>query len=247
MSGNSDSPGKARARGASELPLSSREAEYFDKLLHLFCANRRGTHGYAREHHQDVLWQHEARRSCHWSPAVAWEPRDVDLLLSVLALRGNTTGTQLVDITALRGFQNYLLDDIGLCNEIQQEFGFRPQRFITSHNSIPYRRDGRNRSTLTTPLTPEHCQALLDEFQFKIEVATRQRSKSYQTLRRDYVITVVALSYGLRAAELAESNWGTFFVTRNTHTTVSSPTSESSAKAGSRARSACMPRRRRTS
>ena len=203
MSGISDSPGKARARGASELPLPPREAEYFDKLLHLFCANRRGTHGYADSTIR--MYRSCMKRSVRaiGCPPWAWNPRDVDLLLSALAERGVATGTQLGIITVLRAFQNYVLDDIGLCNEIQHEFGVRPQRFITSNNSIPYQRQGRNRSTLITPLTPEHCEALLDEFQFQIDVARRHRSKAFQPLRRNYAITVVALSYGLRVAELA--------------------------------------------
>ena len=203
MSGNSNSPGKARARGASELPLLPREAEYFDKLLHLFCANRAGTHGCAQS--TVNLYAACMKRAVRaiGLPPWAWEPRDVDLLLDAMCRRGLTVGTQVSAITVLRAFQGYLLEDIGLCNEIQQQFGVRPERFITLENAIPHRRNGRNRSKHPEVLTVEQCTALLDEYQFQIEVAWRQRSKSYQPLRRDFAITVVALSYGLRAAELA--------------------------------------------
>ena len=135
-------------------------------------------------------------------PPWAWQARDIDLLLSQQHQRGVTSGTQVLTITVLRGFQNYVMADVGLCNEIQQEFGFRPQRFITPENSIPYRRKGRQRSRIITPLTPEQCAALLDEYQFQIEVARKRRSKSYQPLRRDYAITVLALSYGVRVDEI---------------------------------------------
>ena len=136
-------------------------------------------------------------------PPWEWVPGDIDLFLEAYAESGVTAGTQLGAITVLRSFQNYVLEDVGLCNECQREFGVRPQRFITSENSIPLRRKGRKRSRPVTPLTPEHCAALLEEFQFQIDVARWQRSKSYQTLRRDYAITVLGLSYGLRADEIS--------------------------------------------
>ena len=215
MSGNSDCPDKARARGASGGPLSAREAECFDKLLSLFCANRRGTHGYAESTIKNYRW-------CLWRavraigrPPWAWQPHDIDLLLYEQAKRGVTAGTQVLTITVLRGFQNYVMDDVGLCNEIQREFGLRPQRFITSENSIPYRRKGRKRSKPITPLTPERCAALLDEYQFRIEVARQQRSKSYNPSRRDYAITVLALSYGVRVDEIAGIEINHFIADRN--------------------------------
>ena len=203
MSGNSDFPDNARACGASDSPLSAPEAAHFEKLLSLFCANRRGTHGMAEStitNYVGVLLR--AVRDIG-RPPWAWVAQDIDDLLSAHAERGVTSGTQMVTITALRGFQNWLLEDVGLCNEIQQEFGFRPQRFLTSENSIPYRLKGRKRSKVITPLEPEQCAALLDEYQFQIDVATQQHSKSYKTLRRDYAITVLALSYGLRADEIS--------------------------------------------
>ena len=203
MSGNNDFPGGARARGAGDTPLSAREAEHFEKLVHLFCANRRGTHGCAES--SIKLYRGVLLRAVRdiGRPPWAWQPQDIDLLLSEHAERGLTSGTQLVTITVLRGFQNYLFEDIGLCNEIQQEFGLRPQRFITSENAIAHRRRGRKRSKVITPLEPEQCAALLDEYQFQIHVARQRHSKSYQPLRRDYAITVLALAYGLRADEIA--------------------------------------------
>ena len=214
MSGNSDSPGKARARGATEAPLSARDAEHFEKLLNLFCANRRGTHGCAESTITTYCGVLVRAVRDIGRPPWAWQPRDIDLLLSEQAKRDLASGTQLLYITALRGFQNWLLEDVGLCNEIQQEVGFRPQRFITSDNAIPYRRRGRNSSKVITPLTPEQCALMLDEFQFQIEVARQRRSKSYQPLRRDYAMTVLALSYGLRADEIAGIELGHFLSDR---------------------------------
>ena len=202
MSGHSNSPDKARARAARENPLSEREAAYFEKLVSLFCANRRGTHGYAEStitNYRGCLTR--AVRAVGRPPWV-WQARDIDLLLSQQHQRGVTAGTQVLTITALRGFQNYLLEDIGLCNEVQHEFGFRPERFITPENSVPYRRKGRQRARIITPLTPEQCAALCGEYQFQIDVAQQRHSKSYNPLRRDYAITVLALAYGVRADEI---------------------------------------------
>ena len=203
MSGNSDSPGKARARAAGDVPLSAREQEYFEKLLHLFCLHLRGTHGCAESTitlYRGILLRAVCEIGC---PPWTWQPHHTDLLLSEQAERGLTFGTQSVSIAGLRRFQNWFLADIGLCNEVQQKFGFRPQPFITTENSIAFRRKGRESSKVITPLEPEQCTALLNEFQFQIEVARQRSCKSYKTLRRDYVMTVVALSYGLRMAELA--------------------------------------------
>ena len=202
MSGTRDLPGKGRARGVSETPLSAQEEAYLEKLVSLYLAHLRGTRGNAEstiKNYRGVL-QRAVREIGR--PPWAWVALDIDDLLSAHALRGVVSGTQIVTITGLRGFQNWLLEDIGLCNEIQQLFGFRPQTFITSENSISYARKGRDSSKVITPLEPEQCAALLDEFQFQIEIARKQRRKSYQTLRRDYAITVLALSYGLRAAEI---------------------------------------------
>ena len=202
MSGNSEFPGDVPARDAGDSSLSPQEAAHFEKLLHLFCANRRGTHGCAES--SIKLYRGILLRAVRdiGLPPWAWRPQDIDLLLSAYAKKGLSSGTQLGTITVLRGLQNYLLEDLGLCNEIQQLFGFRPQRFITSENSIPYRRKGRKRSKSITPLTKKQCTLLLDEYQFQIDIATQRRSKSYNTLRRDYAITVLALSYGLRVEEL---------------------------------------------
>ena len=193
MSGNSDSPGKARARGVSETPLSAQEEAYLEKLVSLYLAHLRGTRGRAEstiKNYRGVV----VRAVCEIGrPPWAWVAQDIDDLLSAHALRGVVSGTQLVTITGLRGLQNWLLEDIGLCNEIQQLFGFRPQRFITSKNSIPYATQGRNSSDVITPLKPEQCARLLDEFQFQIEVARKRRSKSYKTLRRDYATAGVRL------------------------------------------------------
>ena len=203
MSAGVDFPGGGRAFRSSASLLSAREAEHFEKLLSLFCAHLRGTHGYAES--TVKLYRGCLTRAVRevGRPPWEWEPGDIDVLLGAYATRGVTAGTQLGGITALRSFQNYVLEDVGLCNECQREFGVRPQRFITSQNSIPFRRKGRKRATPVKPLTAAQCAGLLDEYQHQVEVARRQRSKSYNTLRRDYAITVLGLSYGLRADELS--------------------------------------------
>ena len=214
MSGTRDLPGKGRVRGVSETRLSAQEEEYLEKLVNLYFAHLRGTHGHAEstiKNYRGVL-----RRAVRdiGRPPWAWQAQDIDLLLSQHNQRGVTAGTQMVTITALRGFQNYLLGGVGLCNEIQQDFGFRPQPFITSENAIPYRRKGRKRSKLVTPLTPEQCALLLGEYQYQIDVARQRHTKSYQPLRRDYAITVLALSYGLRADEISGIELGHFISDR---------------------------------
>ena len=213
MSGHSDFPDKAQDRAAGET-LTERDHEYFEKLLSLYCANLRGTHGYAESSVKNYLACLTRAFRAIGRPPWHWHPRDIDLLLWAQAERGLTAGTQLGTITVLRGFQNYVLGDVGLCNEMQQEFGVRPEPFITTENSIPYRRKGRKRSKPITPLTPEQCEALVDEFQFQIDAARKQRIKSYKTLRRDYAISVLALSYGVRADEIAGIELGHFISDR---------------------------------
>ena len=216
MSGNNDFPDNARARAARDTSLTKREQEHFEKLLSLYCANLRGTHGYAESTVKMYRGCMTRVVRAIGRPPWSWRPRDVDLLLSAQAERGLTAGTQAWTVTVLRGFQNYVLNDIGLCNDTQGEFGVRPQPYITTDNSIPYRRGrkGKKRSKIVTPLTPEQCDLLLKEFQFQIEVARRQHSKSYQTLRRDYAITVLALAYGVRAEEIAGIELGHFLSDR---------------------------------
>ena len=203
MSGTRDLPGKGRARGVSETRLSAQEEAYLENLVSLYLAHLRGTHGFAEstiKSYRGVLLR--AVRDIGLPPW-AWQPHNIDALLSEQAKRELAPGTQLLYITGLRGFQNWLLEDLGLCNVIQQLFGFRPQPFITSENSIPYRRKGRKRAKPITPLTPKQCALLLDEYQFQIDVASQRRAKNYKTLRRDYAMTVLALSYGLRVDEIS--------------------------------------------
>ena len=51
--------------------------------------------------------------------------------------------------------------------------------------------------------------------QFQIEVARKRRSKSYNPLRRDYAITVLALAFGVRADEIAGIEIGHSISDRN--------------------------------
>ena len=214
MTGHNDVPHIARAGKSPGLPLSESETAHFEKLLSLYGANCRGTHGLAENTIKNY-------RGCVMRavreigrPPWTWQPRDIDLFLSRQFDRGASPGWQLHNITALRGFQNHVLRDIGLCNELQQEFGFRPQEFITEENSIPYRRKGRNRSRPIKTLSPEQCAALLAEYQCRIEIAKKQRCKSCKVLRRDYAITVTALSFGLRAEETGRIEFGHFLADR---------------------------------
>ena len=122
MSGDVDFPANSRALHTRESPLSPHEAEYFEKLVSLFCANRRGTHGYAESTITNYAGCLTRAIRAIGRPPWAWQAQDIDLLLSEQAERGVTAGTQVLTITALRGFQNFVLEDIGLCNEIQREF-----------------------------------------------------------------------------------------------------------------------------
>ena len=204
MSARADFP--ANARGVSASPsassLSVAEAEHFEKLLSLFCAHLRGTHGLAKSTvrgYRSCLGR-AVRDVGH--PPWNWISTDIDVLLAAHAERGLALGTQNGTITVLRSFQNYLLGDVGLCNECQRKFGVRPQQFITLDNSIPYRRQGRKSSRVRNVPTREQCANLLAGFKEQIVNAAQKHSKSYNPLRRDYVMTVVALSYGLRLDEL---------------------------------------------
>ena len=214
MTGQNDVPQIARAGKSPTLPLSEREAAQFEKLLSLYSANCRGTHGLAENTIKNYRGCVTRAVREIGRPPWAWRPRDIDRLLSRQYERGTSPGWQSQTIAALRGFQNYVLRDIGLCNELQQEFDLRPQEFITEENSVPYRRRGRQRSRPIKTLSPEQCAALLDEYRYRIAIARKQHSKSYKVLRRDYAMAVTALSYGIRADEIAGIEVGHFLADR---------------------------------
>lgn len=183
--------------------LTVAEQEHMDKLIHLFYVHCIGTRGYGQataSNYKQILIA--AVRNIV-KPAWQWGLPDIDAYLAYLALeRNNAASTQNMIITVLRTFQNWLLSDVGLCNQTLQLFGVRPAEYINEENAIAYKRKARQRKEVRVPLTSEEVKKLLAEYDFAIQVAASERLKSFKTLQRDKVITYVGLLTGLRAAEL---------------------------------------------
>lgn len=183
--------------------LTAAEQEHMDKLIHLFyvhCIGTRGNGQATASNYKQILIA--AVRNTG-KPAWQWELPDIDAYLTYLALeKNNSTSTQSIIIAVLRSFQNWLLTDIGLCNQTLQLFGVRPTEYINAENAIAYKRKARQRKEVRIPLTSEEVKKLLAEYDFAIKVAASERSKSFKTLQRDKMITYVGLLTGLRAAEL---------------------------------------------
>lgn len=202
MSGHNESPGVVEC--GHEDQLRAAEKVRFETLLSNYEAHQRGTLGKEEGSIKNTRYAITGAVRYIGLPPWAWQPSDVDTLLSHRAQDlGVSAATQAIQISALRLFQNYILGDLNLCNDLFREFGVRPQPFITAENAIPYKRKAGQHKQLITPLDPEQCQRLLAEYDFAITMAEKLHQKSYNTLRRDKAITFLLLATGIRAEELA--------------------------------------------
>jgi len=171
-------------------------------LFELYLAHRRA-HGSAETTLKQTRSHLKQALDYMQLPPWEWRESHVDDFLSHRVLKRNlSTGAQLNLIYTLRGFQNHLLNNLGLCNRLEQTFSCRPAAFITELNSIAFKRKGNTRKKNICPLTPEHCQRLIAEFDFRIGAELAESGKGYNPLRRDKVMTQLCLLTGLRVEEL---------------------------------------------
>lgn len=179
------------------------ETEYAETLLSLFEKHLIGTRSNSRKTVQIAM---QAIRSfMHYVglPPWAWDENDLSDFLTHKARQKNIgVGRQATYITYLRSFQNYIMNARGLVNEIHRRFGTQPQRFVTDENAIPIKRKNHVRKKIMTPLTASQCQALVEHFDIAIRQAKAMGGKSFNTLRRDKVMTITLLLTGIRVDEL---------------------------------------------
>lgn len=198
-------------RASCARPLSAGERAECERLFGLF---------YQRLHSQGQAPSTvvgDRRRlsnalACLGIPPWEWTSLRVDEYLAHFAtVRGNSNGTQLHKIQTLRGFQNFLLGEVGLCNQLHEVYGQRPQRFINEINSIAFKRKGHQRVRIVTPLSAEQVDRLIAEFDFQIQAARKAGSKAFRPLCRDKAMTQLALLTGVRVAELVSIRTVHFF------------------------------------
>ena len=178
---------------------------HMEKLLGLFRRHMRGT----RSNKENSL---ERAMSCVQTfirftkrPIWLWTKEDLPAFLehkNETIAGGASTQTQAGYITYLRILQNFLMNDLGLRNEIHQKFGVQLQEWVDPTNSIVIKSKRNKRKKLTHALSDDEFTMLMDEFSAAIELAFQSNSKARYPLARDKVMTLVAYSYALRVSEL---------------------------------------------
>lgn len=196
---------------ATQNVLTASEQKHMDRLIHLFGVHNLGSRGNTKATTKNYIGILQAAVKQIGKPVWQWRLSDIDAYLAYLAnVKDNATSTQSVIITVLRSFQNWLLADVGLCNETEQEFGVRPAEYITEENSIAFKRKGKQRREPVIPLTKEEVARLIKEIDFRIKLAAAEGSKSLKTLQRNKAIIILILLTGLRIDEVASLTINSF-------------------------------------
>lgn len=211
MWGNTVSPQKVRATGTRARTLSDAEAAYVEKLLSLFSKHMSGTRASGKKTVELALQAIRAFFNYVGLPPWEWDESDLaDFLAYKVKEADIGVGRQATYITYLRAFQNYILSDRGLSNEIHRSFGRQSQRFVNEVNAIPIKRKRHERKKVIRPLSANEVQQLLEEIDSKIESACAMTSKALKTLRRDKVITSLMLMSGVRVDEVVSLSISSF-------------------------------------
>lgn len=203
MSGNQEYPGPDGVLAIHGDPLTQAEREHTETLLALFEKHLRGT--CANSQSTIDLGMGAVRGFLKYValPPWQWSARHLDDFLSYKVKEHDIGyGRQSTYLTYLRSFQNYILEDRGLCNDIHRRFGVQPQRFITKENSIPIKRKNQQRKRIIKPLSAVQCQKMIEEFDIQIKQAKLTHGKAFNTLRRDKTAVMVMLLTGVRVDEL---------------------------------------------
>jgi len=186
-----------------DLPLHGDELKETKKLLKLFEAHLSGTRGLANSSLEVALGCLRTFIRHTKLPPWQWRHQTVsDFIYAKKKECDLSVGRQASYFTYLRIFQNYLLSDRNLCNEIHRQFGVQPQEFIGPENSIPIKRKNRVRKRVVSALTKEEYERLIDEYMAAIALAEVAGSKSLFPLMRDVVMVQLTYLLGLRVAEL---------------------------------------------
>ncbi len=203
MSGNQEYLGPDGVLHTQSDPLTNAERQHTDTLLSLFEKHLRGTCSNGEATIELGMGAVRGFLKHVGLPPWQWSGRHLDDFLSYKVKEHDIGyGRQSTYLTYLRSFQNYILEDRGLCNDIHRRFGVQPQRYITKENSIPVKRKNQQRKRIIKPLSAVQCQKMIEEFDIQIKQAKMTHGKAFNTLRRDKVAAMVLLMTGVRVDEL---------------------------------------------
>lgn len=192
-------------RGSRARPLRQDETEHAQLLLSLFEKHLLGTRANGPNTVKIALGALRTFARFVGRPPWEWVEQDLDEFLAHKVTSDDIgLGRQSTYITYLRGFQSYMLNSVGLKNEIQRRFGASPQRFVTPESAIPIKRKRHERKQEIRPLSAEQCAALIVTFDHQIDLAQQCRSKAYKALRRDKAMVMLMLLTGIRVEELVK-------------------------------------------
>ncbi len=190
-------------RGTRARELRADEADYQETLFSLFQKHLVGTRANSQKTVKIAMGAIHAFFGYVGRPP--WEAVESDLsefLTHKVEVDKIHLGRQATYICYLRAFQNYLLDSVGLKNEIHRRFGVQLQRFVTQENAIVIKRKRHERLREIRPLSGQQCNDLIQSFDEQIALARQSGNKAFKPLRRDKVMVMLMLLTGLRVEEL---------------------------------------------
>ena len=205
-------PADLSGAAPEELPLSGDELEETKKLFRLIEAHLSGTRAVALSTLKVAMGCLRAFLRYTQRPPWQWIKQDVSDFIHAKKIECNLgVSRQAAYFTYLRIFQNYLLSDRNLCNDIHRRFGMQPQEFIGPDNAIPIKRRNKVRKHAIVGLTVEEYQRLLAEFDAAIQLAAESGGKGLYPLLRDKTMAQLAYMLGLRVDELVSLLMTSYF------------------------------------
>lgn len=190
-------------KGSRARTLSVDEHEHTELLFSLFQKHLLGTRANGKRTVTVAMGAIRAFVRYVGLPPWMWTEIDLSEFLAHKVSEDDIgLGRQATYITYLRGFQNYILDSVGLKNEIHRRFGVQPQRFVTQENAVAIKRKRHEHKQAIKPLSAQQCAGLINTFDQQITLAEQAGSKSFHPLRRDKVMVMLMLLTGIRVEEL---------------------------------------------
>ena len=190
-------------KGSRARALSVDEAAHTELLFSLFQKHLLGTRANGKRTVTVAMGAIRAFARYVGLPPWMWTEIDLSEFLAHKVSEDDIgLGRQATYITYLRGFQNYILDSVGLKNDIHRRFGVQPQRFVTQENAVAIKRKRHERKLAIKPLTAQQCAGLINTFDQQILLAEHAGSKSFRPLRRDKVMVMLMMLTGIRVEEL---------------------------------------------
>lgn len=196
--------------------LKGAELQVAESIFKLFLANHYGMDAAAQSSIEGAYNCLRPLVAFTKRPPWKWTPNDIALFMTERrATKDIGHSRQYQYAHYFRKLQNFLLEDLPLCNELHRLFGVRPQPFVTKENSIPLKQKGKKRKYAIIVLTPEEVQRIGDEFDAQIEEAHATGSKSYLPLCRDKTIFWLLYHLGFRMDEVLKLTIHSFQPDRN--------------------------------